>query len=76
MASNVSNTHLDKLYDSARAAGAEGGKVCGAGAGGCLLLFAGQRHHAAIRAAMLKEGLRELRFGIEPEGTRIIHFSN
>jgi D-glycero-alpha-D-manno-heptose-7-phosphate kinase len=75
MASNVSNAHLDELYGAATAAGAEGGKVCGAGAGGCLLLFAEPRCHQAIREAMRSQGLRELPFGIEPEGSRIIHFS-
>jgi D-glycero-alpha-D-manno-heptose-7-phosphate kinase len=75
MASNVSNGHLDGIYEVARRAGAEGGKISGAGAGGCLLLFAKPRHHAAVRAAMASAGLTEIPFDIEPEGTRIIHFS-
>jgi len=75
MASNVSNGHLDGIYEVARRAGAEGGKISGAGAGGCLLLFAKPRHQAAVRAAMNGAGLREIPFEVEPEGTRIIHFS-
>lgn len=37
LASNVSNPVLDELYEAGRAAGAWGGKVLGAGGGGCLL---------------------------------------
>jgi D-glycero-alpha-D-manno-heptose-7-phosphate kinase len=76
MASNVTNGHLDGLYETARRAGAEGGKISGAGGGGCLLLFARPRHHAAIRAALRQRGLREVPFDLEPEGTRIVHYSD
>lgn len=76
MADNVSNGHLDGLYEAARAAGAEGGKIAGAGGGGCLLLFARPRHHAATRAAMARAGMREVPFRLEPEGTRIIHYGD
>jgi D-glycero-alpha-D-manno-heptose-7-phosphate kinase len=76
MASNVSNGFLDDVYDAALRAGADGGKISGAGAGGCLLLFARRRHRASVRAAMAREGLRALPFDCEPEGSRIIHFSH
>ena len=75
MASNVSNGYLDRLYEAAKGAGAEGGKISGAGAGGCLLLFASPRRHRAVRAQMQHAGLAEISFDLEPEGTRIIHFS-
>ena len=45
MASNVSNGHLDAVYEAARRAGAEGGKISGAGGGGCLLLCAPRARH-------------------------------
>jgi len=76
MASNVSNGHFDAIYDAARRAGAEGGKISGAGAGGCLLLCVPPRRQAAVCAAMSTAGLREVAFAIEPEGSRIIHFSD
>jgi len=76
MASNVSNGHLDTVYEAARAAGATGGKISGAGGGGCLLLFANRRHQAEVREAMSRAGLRHVPFGLEPEGSRIIHFSD
>jgi D-glycero-alpha-D-manno-heptose-7-phosphate kinase len=75
MAPNVSNGHLDALYARARAAGAVGGKVAGAGGGGCLLLFVPEPRQAAVREAMQGAGLREVVFSLEPEGSRIIHYS-
>jgi len=75
MASNVSNGHLDAIYRAALEAGAVGGKIAGAGGGGCLLLFAPRKRHDAVRAAMAAAGLREIPFAIEPEGSRIIHYS-
>jgi D-glycero-alpha-D-manno-heptose-7-phosphate kinase len=76
MASMVSNGHLDDLYLRAREAGAEGGKVAGAGGGGCLLLCAKKPAQKKVRTAMLDAGLREIEFDLEPEGSRIIHYSH
>lgn len=74
MASNVSNAHLDGLYARALAAGATGGKVSGAGAGGCLLLFVPEERQSAVRAAMQEARLKEVTFLLEPEGSRIVHY--
>lgn len=75
MAPNVSNGRLDRVYALAVKAGAEGGKVSGAGGGGCLLLFVRPSARSAVRAAMTKAGLKEVPFGFEPEGSRIVHYS-
>lgn len=75
MASAVSNGRLDDLYEKALAAGAEGGKVAGAGGGGCLFLFVKPTARAKVKAAMVKSGLREVPIGFELEGSRIIHYS-
>lgn len=75
MASSVSNGQLDGLYDLALKNGADGGKVSGAGGGGCLLLFVRPRARSRVRAAMVGAGLREVPFGLEIEGSRIIHYS-
>jgi D-glycero-alpha-D-manno-heptose-7-phosphate kinase len=74
MASNVSNAHLDDLYERARAAGATGGKISGAGAGGCLLLFVPESRQPAVRDAMRDARLKEVVFTLEPEGSRIVHY--
>lgn len=39
LSSNVSNPHIDEIYEKAITAGAIGGKLTGAGGGGFLLLF-------------------------------------
>ena len=72
--SSVSNATLDRLYTRARRAGAVGGKVAGAGGGGCLLLYVLPSKQDAVRRTMLKAGLREIAFDLEPEGSRIVHF--
>jgi D-glycero-alpha-D-manno-heptose-7-phosphate kinase len=73
MAASVTNGSLDAYYEAARNAGAEGGKVLGAGAGGCLLLCVPPRHHTRVRRAMHKAGLTEIPFTMELEGSKIIY---
>lgn len=74
MAAGVTNGHLNVLYERARRAGADGGKISGAGGGGCLLLFARPSAQPRVKAAMARVGLREVGFDLEPEGSRIIHY--
>jgi D-glycero-alpha-D-manno-heptose-7-phosphate kinase len=74
MASNVTNGHLDELHGLAKAAGAVGAKVSGAGGGGCLLVFAEPETQAHIRRALRGAGLDEVPFTLEPEGSRIIYY--
>ena len=66
----VSNDAIDGWYARARKAGAVGGKLLGAGAGGFLMFYAPQEKHEAIRRE-LKE-LRPVKFGFEPQGSKII----
>lgn len=73
MASKVSNPTLDGLYEKAKRAGAEGGKIAGAGGGGCLLLYVPKRRQSAVRRAMAAADLTEIPFQIEPHGSRIIY---
>jgi D-glycero-alpha-D-manno-heptose-7-phosphate kinase len=39
MAENISNSQLDELYETARKAGATGGKISGAGGGGFMIFY-------------------------------------
>jgi D-glycero-alpha-D-manno-heptose-7-phosphate kinase len=73
MGSKVTNNILDRYYEIARSVGAEGGKILGAGGGGCLLLSVKEDKQAAVRTAMLETGLTEISFDCEPEGSKIIY---
>lgn len=70
MASKASNEAIDTMYAAARAAGATGGKLTGAGGGGFLLLYCPYERREAVRDAL--DGLRELPFSLEPDGTKVI----
>ena len=70
MAGQISNGTIDELYDSARRAGARGGKITGAGGGGFLLLYAPYERHGAVREALA--GLQELPFRLENDGSKVI----
>lgn len=66
----VSNSRIDHWYDAARANGAAGGKVIGAGGGGFLMFLADDP--TRLRRALAAEGLQELTFAFDFEGTRIL----
>lgn len=66
----VSDAWIDEIYDRAILAGAEGGKICGAGGGGFLLLVANPRVQMDVEEAV---GLRRVRFEIENRGSQVIY---
>jgi D-glycero-alpha-D-manno-heptose-7-phosphate kinase len=70
-ASGVSNPAIDEWYARARARGATGGKITGAGGGGFLLLYAPPERHRDILRAL--PDLRVIGFGLEPQGSKIIY---
>lgn len=69
LASGISNGDIDHWHDAAMAAGAEGGKLLGAGSGGFLAFFAPRHLHDAIEKAV---GLRRVTFNFEPSGSEIL----
>jgi D-glycero-alpha-D-manno-heptose-7-phosphate kinase len=69
----ISDTAIDDWYNAARKAGAQGGKLLGAGGGGFVFLMAPPEKHEAIREALGRP--RELDFGIDRLGSRIIFIS-
>jgi D-glycero-alpha-D-manno-heptose-7-phosphate kinase len=66
----ISNKQIDEMYERALNSGASGGKICGAGGGGFLLLYVPREKQNKVRDA-LKE-YRELPFMMERYGSRII----
>jgi D-glycero-alpha-D-manno-heptose-7-phosphate kinase len=52
LASGVTNSTFDYLYETGRRGGAWGGKVLGAGGGGCLLLIASPERRESVRKAV------------------------
>lgn len=56
----VSTPQIDKAIRAATKAGAWGGKVCGAGGGGCLVFLAPKEARAAVIEAVTKTGGRTL----------------
>lgn len=68
--SGISNGKIDEWYACAMANGALGGKVIGAGGGGFLMFYAGDK--AKLRHAMREQGLKEVRFRFDFEGTRLV----
>lgn len=71
LAANISNRHIDDWYERARAAGAIGGKLLGAGGGGFLLLYADPAHHGDICRAL--PDLRPIPFHFCPQGSKVIY---
>lgn len=68
----ISDSQIDEWYEAARAAGATGGKLLGAGSGGFLMFFAPPDRHEAIAHQL--PGLRQMRFGFDRDGSQIIFY--
>lgn len=67
---SVSNSKIDNCYKLALANGALGGKLIGAGGGGFLMFYA--EDNAKLRHTMAREGLPEVRFRFDFEGSRVV----
>lgn len=70
LSSQISSTGIDALYDLARRHGAMGGKLCGAGAGGFLLLVADPADHPRIADAIAP--LQAITFRCDPDGAVVL----
>jgi len=70
MASGISDPWIDDIYEKAMSAGAEGGKICGAGGGGFFLFFGKVGIGPGIEKAT---GLKRIYFNIENEGSKVIY---
>ena len=66
----MSNERINRWYQVGMDSGAVGGKLVGAGGGGFLLFYAADR--LALRQAMAREGLTEVRFTFDHDGSVVI----
>jgi D-glycero-alpha-D-manno-heptose-7-phosphate kinase len=71
LARGATTPAIDAMLDAAVRAGAVGGKVCGAGGGGCLFCIGEPDRVPEIRVALEKTGARLLDFHIESEGLTV-----
>jgi D-glycero-alpha-D-manno-heptose-7-phosphate kinase len=68
--SGMSNTQINAWYDHAMQNGALGGKLIGAGGGGFLMFYADDKKR--LRHAMREQGLQEVRFRFDFEGSKVV----
>jgi len=66
----ISNKQIDEMYEKGVNAGAIGGKICGAGGGGFLLLYVTREKQNTLRKTLRKH--REIPFMIDKYGSRIV----
>lgn len=72
LTSHITDDTIDRWYETGRKAGALGGKILGAGAGGFLMLYAPQERHQAIIHALPE--LRPVPIAFESTGSKIIFY--
>ena len=58
MAANISNSEIEKVYEAAKASGATGGKISGAGGGGFMIFYCpGNTRYAVIKTLQSLGGI-------------------
>lgn len=72
LSGKISSSRIDALYESARDAGALGGKITGAGGGGFLLLYCAPERQSQVRSRMSEFGVEEMPFRFERDGARVL----
>jgi D-glycero-alpha-D-manno-heptose-7-phosphate kinase len=72
-ARGISSDQIDNLYAIARANGALGGKLTGAGGGGFLMLYCEDGAAARVEAALREAGdFRRMEYTFEYDGARVL----
>lgn len=68
LSSKISNEHINNIYEQAKLSGAIGGKITGAGGGGCMIFFcrSNQEHHVA--QALQDMGVKVIDFSFDHSG--------
>jgi D-glycero-alpha-D-manno-heptose-7-phosphate kinase len=68
----ISAPQLDEWYELAKANGALGGKIMGAGGGGFFMFCCPGPRQTQLRAALTTAGLREMPYGFDFEGAQVL----
>ena len=71
ISTKMTNPRFNEIYEIAKANGALGGKISGAGGGGFFLFYVDEKQ-GKFREEMKKLGLREMRYRFDFEGSKVI----
>ncbi len=73
LSEGISNTRVNELYETAKKAGALGGKLMGAGGGGFLFILAPPERHGGIERALQRHGAFVTPVNLELDGSKVVH---
>jgi D-glycero-alpha-D-manno-heptose-7-phosphate kinase len=73
LAPAVSSPETVEILEAAFAAGADAGKACGAGGGGCLLIASTDENRVAVEEAIRQAGGTLIPFQIATRGLRLVN---
>ena len=71
LSSQISNRFIDEIYENALNCGAEGGKILGAGGGGCILFFVPKKNKKKFLEKFNK--LKKIEFKFQSNGSNLIY---
>jgi D-glycero-alpha-D-manno-heptose-7-phosphate kinase len=72
VSTKISTAHIDNMYKVARANGALGGKITGAGGGGFMLLYCPPKKQRQVRSALSSIGGKEMNFDFDLLGAHVV----
>ena len=73
LASKVSSSYIDDIYEIAMKNGASGGKLLGAGGGGFMLLYCEKDKQKKLEEAL---GLKRFEFAFERDGSSVVYIGH
>ena len=71
LSEKITDQKIERWYEVAKAHGALGGKIMGGGGGGFFMFYC-EKDRRELRRAMAAEGLRELHFRFDIEGSKVL----
>ena len=73
LASGVTSSHIDSLYETAMQNGAKGGKLLGAGGGGFLLVYCDEELQPKLEKSL---NIKRFPFSFEYDGTSVVYIGD